>query len=213
VTGLAALAPYARRARAPAPGERCELCSEPLGEAHPHAVDLDAREVCCVCLPCAILFRQPGAGRWRTVPDRVLSDPSLQLDDGDWTALGVPVRLAFVVRSSRDGTWTALYPSPAGPAASEVPSEAWAASAARTRLVRCLEPDVEALLVHRPPRGGRLEVLLAPIDACYGLVGLLRRRWRGLDGGDEVRAAVDTFLDGLRARARALTDTDRGGSP
>ena len=48
------------------------------------------------------------------------------------------------------------------------------------------------------------EVFLIPIDECYSLVGELRLGWQGFDGGSEVRAALATFLAGLRQRAVVL---------
>jgi hypothetical protein len=41
-----------------------------------------------------------------------------------------------------------------------------------------------------------------PIDACYELVGHLRRLWRGFDGGTEANRQLDEFFDDLRARAQ-----------
>ena len=64
-----------------------------------------------------------------------------------------------------------------------------------------LEPDVEALLVNRA-RGAR-EHWLVPIDDCYALVGLIRTRWRGLSGGEEVWREIDAFFDGPATRASA----------
>jgi Family of unknown function (DUF5947) len=51
------------------------------------------------------------------------------------------------------------------------------------------------------PAPGNFEVFLIPIDECYSLVGELRLLWQGFDGGAEARAALATFLDGLRRRA------------
>jgi hypothetical protein len=61
------------------------------------------------------------------------------------------------------------------------------------------EPDVEALLVFR--RGDRSECFLAPIDACYELVGRVRMLWKGFDGGQELWADLDEFFSVLRAAA------------
>jgi len=71
-----------------------------------------------------------------------------------------------------------------------------------------MTPDVEAVFVNRADAGN--EVFLLPIDQCYSLVGELRLRWQGFDGGAEVRASLATFLDDLRRRARAL-DRRAGG--
>ena len=43
---------------------------------------------------------------------------------------------------------------------------------------------------------------MVPIDACYELVGHLRRLWRGFDGGSEAREALEQFFADLRGRAR-----------
>jgi len=51
-------------------------------------------------------------------------------------------------------------------------------------------------------RGTRIEAYLVPIDACYELVGQLRRLWRGFDGGREVRVALDEFFAGVAGRCR-----------
>jgi hypothetical protein len=200
-----ALEPLARRPPFDrAPGARCELCTAPLADTHPHVVDLEARSLCCACPPCAVLFREPaaGGGRFRTVPDRVLALPDLRLDEARWSALEVPVGLAFFFFSSAVDRWVACYPSPAGPTEADVPDGALSRLPVRP-LVDALEPDVEALLVHRH-RNGRTDCLLVPIDACYELVGLVRQHWEGFDGGDAARAAVDGFLDRMRARARPV---------
>jgi hypothetical protein len=47
-------------------------------------------------------------------------------------------------------------------------------------------------------------VLLVPIDACYRLVGLVKRHWRGFDGGSEAWAAIDGYFASLQAEARPL---------
>ncbi len=209
MTTLRALAPYARRRAEPA--ARCELCAAPLAGEHAHAVDLGERRILCACRPCAILFPDPAAagGRYRTVPDRVRSDPALAIDDDAWARLGVPVGLAFFFRASPSLAWVACYPSPAGPTESELEAGAFDAWPSRA-LIEALEPDVEALLVRRPHRGRGGEVLLAPIDACYELVGTVRRSWRGAGGGSEVHDAIDAFFDRLRARSRAIEA--RGGA-
>jgi hypothetical protein len=205
VSGLRALERFARRPRSPS-GDACELCGAPVGERHAHVVELERRSVCCACPTCARLFAQPGAGggRLRTVPERVLQDPGFELSEAEWAALQIPVRLAFVFVSSATGRWSAVYPSPAGAVESAPSPDAWAAVAARSPLFAAVEPDVEAVLVRGPRGGGPLACLLVPIDACYELVGRIRRRWRGFDGGDEVRREMDRLFEALHARARPL---------
>jgi hypothetical protein len=41
---------------------------------------------------------------------------------------------------------------------------------------------------------------IVPIDDCYELVGLIRSRWRGFGGGEEVWAAIHGFFDDLPTR-------------
>jgi hypothetical protein len=207
VTVARALGRFLRPApRGPAEGDACELCAAPLAEPHAHVVDLRGRAVRCACVACAVLFRDPGAGggRFRTVPDRVLSDPARRLSDAEWAALEIPVGLAFLFRSSAAGRWIAIYPGAAGAIESALPLEAWSRLSGRLPLAAACEPDVEALLVRARRGGGAPEVLLAPIDRCYELAGRLRRVWRGFEGGAEAHREIETFFAGLRAQARPL---------
>jgi hypothetical protein len=64
-----------------------------------------------------------------------------------------------------------------------------------------MEADVEALLVRRG-RDASFECFLVPIDSCYELTGIVRRRWRGFDGGEEARRDIDGFFDALREKSR-----------
>src|SRR4029079_11174449 len=105
----------------------------------------------------------PHAISYRVVPKRVLVDPGFQLDEAQWAALAVPVRLAFIFYNSRLARWVALYPSPGGAAESDVPPAAFEVLAAATRLVAEVAPDVEALLVYGR-RAAKLEIFVAPID-------------------------------------------------
>lgn len=207
---LAPLSRFVRDRAAPPPGERCELCGAVADDAHPHVVDLERRALCCACRPCALLFDQPATGeasaatrRYLRVPDRVLSDPGFRIDEETWEALDVPVRLAFFFHHSGENRRVALYPSPAGPMESELPLDAWDRLAAATTLASSIRPDVEALLAWGPKQGDGLECLLVPIDACYELVGLVRKQWRGFTGA-EAREGISEFLDRLRARSRPV---------
>ena len=51
--------------------EHCEMCSAPIAPEHRHLLDVDARELLCVCRACAVLFDRPAAatatgGWWAT---------------------------------------------------------------------------------------------------------------------------------------------------
>jgi len=184
--------------------ERCELCTEPVGPEHDHLVDLGARQLMCACRGCYLLFLSEGAGgvRFRAVPDRYLELGDFALSPAQWDALAIPVGVAFFFENSSLGRVTAFYPGPAGATESELPLDAWDEIAAANPTVAGLQADVEALLVRADPRGGRIEGFVVPIDACYELVGHLRRLWRGFDGGTEARARLDAFFAGVAAKAR-----------
>ncbi|GGW98087.1 hypothetical protein GCM10010297_19630 [Streptomyces malachitofuscus] len=189
--------------------ERCELCSAALPDpGHRHLVDTENRALACACDPCARLLDTSGAatGRFRAVPGRCLSDPGHGLDEASWERLRVPVGVVFFFHNSALGRPVALYPSPAGATESELEPEVWTLLLAATPLAGLLEPDVEALLLRR--HQGRVECHLVPIDICYELVGRMRLRWQGFDGGARARAELEEFFGHVRERAR-----DVGGRP
>jgi hypothetical protein len=84
--------------------------------------------------------------------------------------------------------------------------EAWRGLEAANPVLTTLEPDVEALLVHRAV--GRRAHYVVPISDCFELVGLIRTRWRGLTGGREVWEEIGRFYEGLDRRARAAGRDD-----
>jgi hypothetical protein len=189
--------------------ERCEMCREVLGQWHGHVVDLEERSLACTCRACYLLFTQEGAagGRYRAVPEHVYHDPDHALSDAEWGELQIPVAMAFFFYNSAIGQVVAGYPSPAGATECELDLAAWDRLAADHPLLGGLAPDVEAILVNRAE--GRNEMFLIPVDECYALVGELRMKWQGFDGGAEAHLALDAFLDGLRRRAVPRPARDR----
>ena len=201
------------RAARPVPSaeERCEMCATPIGEAHPHVVDLTGRGLLCTCRPCYLLFTAEGAElRYRAVPDRYLSFPDPVIDARQWDELEIPVGLAFFFANSVLGRTVAFYPGPAGATESELPLGAWERVVDAHPVLRTLAPDVEALIVRMPDRAAGAACFLVPIDRCYELVGALRRVWRGFDGGQEARALIDGFFADVAARSRPARDGDAG---
>jgi hypothetical protein len=189
-----------RRPRAAArPDSQCDLCAAEVPDDHPHVVDLDDRGLRCACRACALLFTRPGAagGRFRTVPDRYARVDGFALAPGQWEELQVPVSVAFFFHNSRRGEVGAFYPGPAGATESLLPLDAWAGLEEDNPVLGTIEPDVEALLVRVPD-----EAYIVPIDACYELVGRLRRTWKGFDGGAEAHAELATFFGRVRDRAQ-----------
>lgn len=178
------------------------MCGDGIADDHGHLVNLFSRSLMCVCRPCHLLFTQTGAGgaRFRAVPQRYLSIRAFGAAGSSWDMLDVPIGLAFFFQNSATGRVTAFYPSPAGATESELPLEAWTIVVDNAPELSTLLPDVEALLVRRRS-GGPTDALVVPIDACYELVGRVRRAWRGLQGGDDVWREIDEFF--ARAAERA----------
>jgi hypothetical protein len=208
---MSRLAELARgtRPRPPEPArvaeEACELCGEAVEPEHRHVLDLRAQRLLCACRACVILFDRKGAGggHFRLVPDRCRLVEGFELDDLLWSRLRLPVDLAFFFASSAVGRPVAFYPSPLGATESLLTLEAWEELEARNPVLRDLEPDVEALLVNRT--GEVHEHWLVPVDRCYALVGLIKTRWKGLAGGQEVWDEIGGFFDGLRREAEVVT--------
>jgi Family of unknown function (DUF5947) len=185
--------------------ELCELCGEPLPATHRHLLDLESRELMCACRACTVLFdrRAAGGSHFRLVPDRRLLLEDFSLDDATWARLRIPVEMAFFFHHSGAGRTVAFYPSPMGPTESALELSAWDELAEANPVLRTLEPDVEAVLVNRA-RGAR-EHFLVPIEDPYRLVGLIRTRWRGLTGGEEVWREIEAFFRELSERSKKVT--------
>jgi hypothetical protein len=203
--GSAASPPQA--APAPAeqqPGERCEMCANPIGEWHGHVVDIEHRGLMCTCRPCAMLFTQEGAagGRYKTVPERYRYAANVPLAAATWDSIEIPVATAFFFQNSVLERTVAFYPSPAGATESLLSLEAWNDLLAALPEFADLRPDVEALLVYKGDSG--FEFFAVPIDACYQLVGLVRMHWQGFDGGEQAWAEIHKFFAGLRERSEQV---------
>jgi hypothetical protein len=187
----------------PRPGECCEMCGEPIPDEHGHVVDVHRRSLQCACRGCYLLFTSEGAGggHFRAVPDRYLVFADFRLSAAQWDALQIPVSIAFFFLNSTIERVAAFYPSPAGATESMLPLDVWEEIVAANRDLGTLVPDVEALLV-RSDTDRDVECFIVPIDACYELVGELRRLWKGFDGGSEAHRALEVFFDRVRAKAR-----------
>jgi Family of unknown function (DUF5947) len=194
---------FAAARATPASAERCEFCAADIDEAHGHLVDVPRRALLCVCRPCYLLFTHDGAGgaRFRAVPDRYQSLPDFGAARESWDALQIPIGLAFFFVNSITGRTTAFYPSPAGATESELPLEAWTDVVRTVPALGGLAADVEALLVRRTAQ--HVDALIVPIDACYELVGRIRRTWRGFQGGDEVWNEIEAFFARALERAQS----------
>jgi hypothetical protein len=200
--GTLATSRGARAGTTPRTGEACDLCAAALAEPHSHLVDLVSRSLLCVCRPCFLLFLPEGAaqGRYRVVPERYAS--LTDADGGRWDQLDIPIGLAFLFYNSAIGRVAALYPSPAGVTESTLPLDAWSDIVASAPELSSLAPDVEAVLVRRTR--GHHDTFIVPIDACYELAGIVRRDWRGFDGGEVAARTIEEFFDRVRRRSQAV---------
>ena len=197
---------FARRREMRPPVEQCDLCSAEIGPHHRHLLELSRRTLICVCMPCSILFNDPGAGqgKYRLVSSRFLKLADFQMTDEQWDDLMIPVNMAYIFHNTAAQRMMAFYPSPAGAMESSLALEGWDALVSSNPILQDLEPDVEALLINRVKnREGKYyrEHYIVPIDVCYELVGLIRLKWKGLSGGEEVWIAIEDFFARLRSRA------------
>ena len=188
-------------------GEACQRCGAELSPDHLHLADVESRGLLCVCARCHAAAGAAGDGaaetvRHRVVPRRYLMLPGDVIGEERWSALEIPVGIAFFFRNSALGRSVACYPSPAGAIESVLPAESWDAVLDASAATRTLAPDVEALLVRRTREVS--QCFIVPIDTCYELAGRIRRRWSGFGGGPEARGEIDAFFDGLVARSERV---------
>lgn len=197
----------------PVAGERCEMCAEPIAEQHQHVVNLESRVLLCTCRGCYLLFTADQAAlRYRAVPDRYLCFPDFSFGAAEWDDLQIPVGLAFLFQNSVQDRVVAFYPGPAGATESELPLDAWQRILAANPQLGHLRADVEALLLRGADRDHPgFSCHLVPIDTCYELVGRLRSLWRGFDGGQEARAAIEEFFDRVQQRSRPASPSAEVG--
>jgi hypothetical protein len=162
----------------------CGLCSMPVMPTHVHLFDRTRQALECACASCALGLEQNHSGRWALVPHRAERLSESPIGSAAWDSLGLPIGLAFFVKSSAGGgAVTAWYPGPAGAVRCQLTFEPPALD---------LSEDVEALLINRV--AGEQAAYRVSIDQCFALVGIIRTKWRGFTGGAAVKEAVTTFL-------------------
>jgi hypothetical protein len=188
-----AAAPRPRQPRA----EPCELCGTPLPDDHRHLLHLDERRIVCSCEACWALHS--GDAQYRPAGMRTLWLEGFELPVDLWARFGIPIALAFFLRSSVTDGVVAFYPSPGGATESELSLDAWEELVERNPVLAGLDADVEALVVNR--LADPAQYAIAPIDRCYELVGVIKTRWEGISGGGALDEAVPAFFAALRERA------------
>ena len=196
----------------PRPGEACEMCATPVPEEHSHIVNIESRELMCVCRGCYLLFAKEGAaqGKFRQVPERYLFDPCFALDNSQWEQIQIPVSMAFFFYNSTEERFVAFYPSPAGATESLLDLDAWREVIDANPSFEGLLPDVEALLLRQDD--DRFECYLIPIDKAYELTALVRMNWKGFAGGEEVWQTIRAFFGDLRSRSAVVGLGPRGST-
>jgi hypothetical protein len=198
-------APSAQPAGTPAAAEYCDLCHTRLPDDHRHLLHLVERRILCSCEACWAL--RSGDAEYRPAGMRTLWLERFDCDAEMWGRFQIPIGLAFFMRSTVSAGVVAFYPSPAGATESELDLEAWGELVARNPVLDDLDPDAEALVANRlsdPP-----QYVIAPIDECYRLVGLIKMRWEGISGGAALDQAVPEFFVSLRARNGGGVGTGR----
>jgi hypothetical protein len=177
--------------------EHCEVCSRGIPDDHRHLLNLEERQIVCVCDSCWAL--QSGEPRFIPVGNRTLWLEDFDLPEHIWGSFRIPIGLAFFMHSSVTDCVVAMYPSPAGATESELHFSTWNGLVELNPVLEGLEPDTEALIINRladPPA-----YAIAPIDRSYMLVGLIKTSWQGISGGPGVAEAVESFFDELHAAA------------
>jgi hypothetical protein len=180
-----------------AAAEHCDICRAPIPEDHRHMLHLVDRRIVCTCEACWALYS--GEPEYRPTGMRTVWLDRFQCSEETWAAFGIPIGLAFFMRSTVTETVVAFYPSPAGATESELTLEAWGALVQSNPVLERLEADAEALVVNRMSDPAQFAIV--PIDQCYALVGLIKSRWEGISGGSAIEQAVPQFFAAVRSRA------------
>lgn len=188
----------ARPVRRRRPVERCDLCGGEVPEEHRHLLELEQRQILCACESCFAL--RSGDPQLKPTGRRIVWLQDFALPDELWAEFRIPIGLAFLFQSSVAGQVMAFYPSPAGATESELDLEAWGELVTANPILQTLEPDAEALIVNRMAEPAQFAI--APIDRCYALVGLVKLRWQGINGGSGLTEAIADYFAALREEAR-----------
>ena len=180
--------------------EQCELCGRSLATEHQHLIEPPTRKLACVCDACAVLF-SGSQQKYARVPRDVERLDDFRITDAQWDSLQIPVGIAFFFFNSALGRMVVFYPGPAGATESLLALETWDELVKLNPALETLGADVEALLVRNLKRRENFDCYIVPIDACYELVGRIRRCWKGFDGGEDAWNEIDGFFADLRVRS------------
>lgn len=184
--------------------EHCELCGSALPPDHRHLLHLDERRMLCACETCWSV--RSGEASYRPAGVRTAWVDDLDLPDEAWASFRIPIGLAFFMATGDPERVVAFYPSPAGATESEIDDYAWKRIVGLNPKLEGLEPDCEALIVNRMSEPH--QHVIAPIDECYRLVGMIKTHWEGISGGPGPEEAIERFFVELRVRGASMARTD-----
>ncbi len=177
--------------------EWCELCGAGLPSDHRHLIHLDERRLLCACETCWSV--RSGEPQFRPAGVRTEWLEDFELPDEAWASFGIPIGLAFFMRTGDPERVVAFYPSPAGATESEIDESSWQRVRDMNPALERLEPDSEALLVDRTADVHQHAII--PIDDCYRLVGMIKASWEGISGGAGPELAIAQFFAELRVKS------------
>jgi hypothetical protein len=181
------------------PGEEaCDMCGKPIPADHRHLLHLEERRIICTCESC--LAMRAGDRELRPTGTRFVWLEDFDLPDEDWATFSIPIGLAFFMHSTVTKKLTALYPSPAGATESELELDTWVRLTKMNPILGTMEADIEALIVNRMTTPH--EHVIAPIDECYRLVGMIKMSWEGISGGVGPEQAIAKFFAEMREKAQ-----------
>jgi hypothetical protein len=175
-------------------GQPCDFCSFDIDNSHRHLFDRVRRSLVCVCQSCYGLFTHDGAGgmRFRAVPHRYVLLPNLVHVTELWDALQIPIGPTFLFTNSATGLTIAYRPGPSEATEAALPLDVWQAVERAVPAVATMAHDVEALLIRRTDT--LIDAVIAPIDACFELLGRIRRDWCRGQSDNAIPREIDAFI-------------------
>ena len=185
----------------PSLGQQCDFCSFDIDNSHRHLLDRVRRSLVCVCQSCYGLFTHDGAGgmRFCAVPRRYVLLPNLVGVTELWDALQIPIGPTFLFTNGATGLTTAYCPGRADATEAALPLDVWKDVERAVPAVATLAHDVEGLLIRRTDT--LIDAAIIPLDACYELLGRIRRASFASRGVNAIPGEIDAFL----ARVSKLT--------
>ena len=203
----------ARRSRAP--GERCELCTEPIARSARPSRRPRQRATSCARAAAATCCSPPTAragGASARCPTATSRSPTSSCHRGAVGRAADPGERRVLLREldARPGRRVLSRARPGRP--SRCSRSTRGTSRRRQPGLATLAPDVEAFLV-RADRDGRVR----SASSCRSTPATsssaaLRQLWRGFDGGREAHDALDAFFEHVARATAAMTGADVRGA-